>query len=83
VSDGVFEQGPSLTLPARTDLRCEPRLQLRAAAALHSAIGSGTAVIDLPGAATRTPEQIADLLEYAWQQPGLRRFRFRLSDPQA
>jgi hypothetical protein len=53
-----------------------PRQQLRAAGVLHAAIEAGTAVVRLPEERPPAPEEIAHVLWYAWQQPGLVRVRF-------
>jgi hypothetical protein len=49
------------------------RQQLRAAAVLHAEVEAGTAVVRLPTDHRPTPEDVAHLLWYAWQQPGLTR----------
>jgi hypothetical protein len=60
-----------------------PRQQIRAAGVQHTAAGAGTAVVQLGGDRAPTAEEIAHLLWYAWQQPGLVRVRFvRASRPQ-
>jgi hypothetical protein len=53
-----------------------PRQQLRAAGVLHTVVEAGTAVVRLPGERSPSPEEVAHLLWYAWQQPGLVRVRF-------
>jgi hypothetical protein len=63
------------------DFDVPPQQQLRAAASLHTAIGSGTAIINLPAGPPPGPAEIADLLKIAWQQPGLDRFSFRPRKP--
>jgi len=52
-----------------------PRQQLRADAALHTAVGSGTATVRL-AAERPAVDEVADLICHACQQPGLIRFRF-------
>jgi hypothetical protein len=58
-----------------------PRHQLRAASTLQTAIGSGTAVISLPSGTPIRPDEIADLIVFAGQQPGIERFAFRTRTP--
>jgi hypothetical protein len=53
-----------------------PRQQLRAAGILHTAIEASTASVRLSEERPPAPEEIAHLLWYAWQQPGLVRVRF-------
>jgi hypothetical protein len=50
--------------------------QLRHAAAIHAAVGFGTAEIVLPIEANPPPETVADWLEFACRLPGLCRFGF-------
>jgi hypothetical protein len=57
------------------------RQQLRAASALQTAIGSGTAVISLPSGTPIRPEEIADLVMFAGHQPGIEWFMFRARTP--
>jgi hypothetical protein len=57
------------------------RQQLKSAALLHTAIGGGSAVIELPPTPPSHAEQIAELLHVAWDQPGLSRFHFHNSAP--
>jgi hypothetical protein len=53
--------------------------QLRAAALLQTAMGGGTAVIDLSQGRRPTADGIASLVQLAWQQSGLGRFVFHFS----
>ncbi len=77
----VIGAAPPFSAPTESpdDAAGTPQQQLRAAAALHTAIGSGTAVIRLPPGLPPQPEEFAELLSFAWQQPGLDRFSFRAS----
>jgi ATP cone domain len=53
-----------------------PRLQIRQAAARQSDAGSGTAYIQLPPDQLPDPSELADLIEFGYQNAGLVRFQF-------
>jgi hypothetical protein len=69
------------SIDSRRNADLSPRQQLRAAATIHSAVGSGTALINLPVLPSPRPEEIADLVEFAWRQSGLDRFAFSRPNP--
>jgi hypothetical protein len=64
------------TAPSTTGAIGTPRQQLRAAGTLHTESEAGTAAVCLPADHRTTPEEVAHLLWYAWQQPGIVRVRF-------
>jgi hypothetical protein len=53
-----------------------PKSQLRAASVMQAVVQSGTATVLLPEAALPAPEEIAELLHYAWKQTEVVRVRF-------
>ncbi len=57
------------------------RQQIRTAAALSLVVESGTVTVRLPSAAPATPEELAHLIWYAWQQPGVVRLQFAREFP--
>jgi hypothetical protein len=67
---------PSYDCPDDTERTASPRQQLRGVAPLSAAVGAGTTVVQLPADQRPTPEELARLLWYASQQPGLTRVRF-------
>jgi hypothetical protein len=66
----------ALTRPEPADVAANsnPRDQVRFAAEMHAAVGTGTADICLPDRST--PEEVADLIAGAWKQSGFVRLRF-------
>jgi hypothetical protein len=63
------------------DSDATPRQQLRTAGLLHTGVQAGTAVVRLASERPPSPEEVAHLLWYAWQQPGLVRVRFVRPSP--
>jgi hypothetical protein len=75
---------PPRSVPGLTawDVTATAKSQLRAASVLHSVADTGTASILLPDDALPGPEELADLLSYAWKQTEVVRVRFlRLAGP--
>jgi hypothetical protein len=75
---------PPRSVPGLTawDTTATAKSQLRAASILHSVADTGTASILLPDEALPGPEELADLLSYAWKQTEVVRVRFlRLAGP--
>jgi hypothetical protein len=70
---GLDVQAPG---PTPWDRTAPVRSQLRAAGALHAAAEMGTATIFLPSGPPLSIEEIADFLQYAWQQTEVVRLRF-------
>jgi hypothetical protein len=64
-----------LTGPAVLGAATTPRAQLRAAGALHTAAGRGTAVVVLPPGDALAPGELLALLHHAWKQTEVARLR--------
>jgi hypothetical protein len=64
------------------DIAATPKSQIRAASILHSVADTGTALILLAEDALPSPEEIVELLNYAWKQTEVVRLRFlRMAGP--
>lgn len=60
-----------------------PRARMKAAGALHGASESGTLTLSLEASTLQNAGEIADLLQFAWQQTQLVRLQFRPSSTEA
>jgi hypothetical protein len=63
------------------DAAAPPRKQLRAASVLHHAAQSGTAALLLPRDRIPGPEELFDLLRFAWKQTSVQRLRIVTAGP--
>src|SRR5262249_44142026 len=70
---GWTPDGPSLfaAVEESASAAMPLRQQIRTAAALFAVVDSGTATVRLPSGRATTPEELAHLLWFAWQQPGV------------
>ncbi len=80
---GLSEMLSSEALPEAglscADRRASPGQQLSAAGSLHAVAGQGTARVMLPHGSAPTPDELVELLHFAWRRTEVHRAIFMSS----